>query len=68
MSVEVVSTRKCDRCGDEIIYSYPVRTIGHLSYMVLTNGSGSSRSDMDLDLCKDCTTVFLSFMNMNKRQ
>lgn len=63
MSIRVVRTRECDRCGDEIVYEWPEVTIGHMSYMVLTNGSGTSDSGMELDLCAGCATVFLNFMS-----
>lgn len=64
MTIRVTHTHVCDRCKEDYNPrgSYDTQTIGHLSYMVKRNNSGSQDSNMSLDLCQECTTLFLTFM------
>lgn len=62
MTVRVTHTNVCDRCGEAFVFRFPEQTIGHLAYMVKTNGSGSQNSNMSLDLCSPCARLFLNFM------
>lgn len=62
MSVRVVHIHICDRCGDEFVYESGEETIGDLSFMVKTNGSGSKNSHMSWDFCPPCTSQFLRFV------
>ncbi len=75
MTVKVVYKNICDRCKEEfrdnhwewrigkLKYTFHKKSrIGQLSWMRLQNGSGSSRSDMSLDLCSDCAELFVNFM------
>lgn len=75
MSVKTTYKTICDRCSNEVEKNYwEIRIgklqwklykkthIGRLSWMKLQNGSGSMRSDMELDLCTPCTDLFINFM------
>lgn len=68
MSVRVTSVNVCDRCKQDYNprKNYNTRTIGHLAFMIKRGNSGSKLSDMSLDLCEECTTLFLTFMNNGK--
>lgn len=64
MSVRTIQIHKCDRCKNEFDPrgGYGHETISRLAWMVLSNGSGSADSHMALDLCDECTPLFLKFM------
>ena len=61
MSKKHYTVNVCDMCGEEFETRGEI-TIGHLSYMILHNGSGSSRSDMELDLCPEDTRKFIALV------
>jgi len=64
MSIRIEHFHVCDRCKEDFNprRDWTEKTIGGLSYMVKKNNSGSMDSNMSLDLCQECTVLFLKFM------
>lgn len=73
--VKTIHVITCDRCKGDVSdnhYEYRIRdlrwkkykktVIGRLSWMKTRNGGGTQDSWMSLDLCAECTELFLEFM------
>jgi hypothetical protein len=73
--VKTIELVTCDRCKNEVNdnhYEYRIgklkwkkykkTVIGRLSWMKMRNAGGSQNSWMGLDLCSECTELFIAFM------
>lgn len=67
MTIKIIHIHNCDRCKEDFDLkpNYSTPMITGLVYMVTRNGSGSRLSDMDYELCDECSDAFLHFMKGN---